>query len=314
MTLSLYQSFFLTSVLQFGFKPGHSTTLCSAMVKNVVSQYIHNGSPVLGCFFDASKAFNLIDHGILFDTLMKHGLPFPIIRFLASWYSMQKMQVRWDKSLSEPISLSNGVRQGSVLSPYLFAMYIDSLLLFLCDSGVGCYWGCSFVGAFSYADDVVLLAPCASAMRMMLQICCSFYVSHKLTFKLCSISPSNHSSYFNGIKLSFMDQVVHLGHVLTYDFDNTADILRAVKDLNRKPNSLLCTFKFLDQLIMTFLLKCYCLSLYECCLWSLNTPAIRIIEIALNKVFRKIWHLHFPCTYWYCSLRCTSTYHIKYAV
>ena len=64
MILSLYQPFFSTSLLQFGFKPGHSTTLCSAMVKNVVSRYIHNGSPVLGCFLDASKAFNLIDHGI----------------------------------------------------------------------------------------------------------------------------------------------------------------------------------------------------------------------------------------------------------
>ena len=120
--LSQYQPFFSTSVLQFGFKPGHSTTLCSAMVKNVVSRYIHNGSTVLGCFLDASKAFDLIDHGILFDTLMKRGLPFPIVRFLASWYSMQKMQVRWDKSLSEPFSVSNGVRQGSALSPHLFAV------------------------------------------------------------------------------------------------------------------------------------------------------------------------------------------------
>ena len=299
--LSLYQPFFSTSVLQFGFKPGHSTTLCSAMVKNVVSRYIHNGSPVLGCFLDASKAFDLIDHGILFDTLMKRGLPFPIVRFLASWYSMQKMQVRWDKSLSEPFSVSNGVRQGSVLSPHLFAVYIDSLLLDLCDSGVGCYWGCSFVGAFSYADDVVLLAPCASALRLMLQICCSFSVSHKLTFNatktqlICfyapSVCPITPAIYFNGIKLSFMDQVIHLGHILTDDLDDTADILRAVKDLNRKANSLLCTFKFLDPLIMTFLLKFYCLSLYGCCLWSLNTPAIRIIEIALNKVLRKIWHL-----------------------
>ena len=84
----------------------------------------------------------------------------------ASWYSMQKMQVCWDKSLSEPFSVSNGVRQGSVLSPHLFAVYIDRLLLDLCDSGVGCYWGCSFVGAFSYADDLVLLAPCASALRL----------------------------------------------------------------------------------------------------------------------------------------------------
>ena len=174
------------------------------MVKNVVSRYIHNGSPVLGCFLDASKAFDLIDHCILFDTLMKRGLPSPVVRFLAS---LQKMKVRWDKSLTEPFSLSSGVCQGSVISPHLFPV-IDSLLLDLCDSGVGCYWGCSFVGAFSYADDMVLLAPCASAMRMMLQICCSFSVSHKLTFNatktqlICfatSVRPITLTVYFNGI-------------------------------------------------------------------------------------------------------------------
>ena len=85
---------------------------------------------------------------------------------------MKKMQVRWDKSLSEPFSVSNGVRQGSVFITTPFCSDIDRLLLDLCDSGVGCYWGCSFVGAFSYADDLVLLAPCASALRLMLQICC----------------------------------------------------------------------------------------------------------------------------------------------
>ena len=79
-------------------------------------------TPVLGCFLDASKAFDLIDHGILFDTLMKRGLPFPIVRFLVSWYSMQKMQVCWDKSLSEAFSVFNGVHQGSVLSLHLFCI------------------------------------------------------------------------------------------------------------------------------------------------------------------------------------------------
>ena len=58
-----------------------------------------------------------------------------------------------------------------------------------------------------------------------------------------------------------MDQVVHLGHILTNELDDTADILRAVKDLNRKANALLCTFKFLDP-FMTFLFKFYCLLLY----------------------------------------------------
>ena len=45
-----YESFFSTSPLQFGFKPGHSTSLCTATVKNEISRYLHNGSPVLVCF------------------------------------------------------------------------------------------------------------------------------------------------------------------------------------------------------------------------------------------------------------------------
>ena len=44
-------------------------------------------------------------------------------------------------------------------------MYLDGLLAELSGSGVGCYWGSLFAGAFCYADDIVLLVPCASALR-----------------------------------------------------------------------------------------------------------------------------------------------------
>ena len=58
----------------------------------------------------------------------------------------------------------NGTRQGSVLSPYFFGVYIDELLQMLRRSGVGCYIGGRFFGAMGYADDLILLAPCRSAM------------------------------------------------------------------------------------------------------------------------------------------------------
>ena len=52
----------------------------------------------------------------------------------------------------------------------------------LSDSNVGCYWGGHFAGAVCYADDIVLLAPSASALRRMLSICDSFATSHGLLF------------------------------------------------------------------------------------------------------------------------------------
>ena len=57
---------------------------------------------------------------------------------------------------------------------------MDGLLAELSSSGVGCYWGSSFAGAFCYADDIVLLASCASALRTMLNICTYYAVSHGL--------------------------------------------------------------------------------------------------------------------------------------
>ena len=81
-----------------------------------------------------------------------------------------------------PFGVSNGVRLGGVLSPILFTIYIDDLLLDLHQLGVGCFWNQRFVGALCYADDVALLAPSPCALRLMLNRCYQFAQSHSLVF------------------------------------------------------------------------------------------------------------------------------------
>ena len=90
----------------------------------------------------------------------------------------------------------NGVKQGGVISPILFCVYIDGLLQLLCKSKVGCFIGDVFVGALAYASNLVLLAPTARAMRLMLHICdlyaiCLLYTSPSPRDGLLSRMPSS---------------------------------------------------------------------------------------------------------------------------
>jgi len=83
---------------------------------------------------------------------------------------------------SLPFTVSNGVKQGGVLSPILFCVYIDRLLHLLAESGIGCFVGRVFVGALVYADDIVLLSPTASGMRTLLHVCDVFANDFSVVF------------------------------------------------------------------------------------------------------------------------------------
>jgi hypothetical protein len=83
---------------------------------------------------------------------------------------------------SDYFTVSNGVKQGGVLSPVLFCIYIDNLLIKLSQAGVGCYIGRQFVVALAYADDIVLVAPTPTAMRKLLSICSAFAVEYDIRF------------------------------------------------------------------------------------------------------------------------------------
>ena len=174
-----------------------------------------------------------------------------------------------------------------------FSVYLDSLLDRLADSSVGCYWGHQFAGALGYADNLVLLAPTASALRQMLSICDSYATSHGLVFstkKTQLICFHSQQTECPGIVLQYQDQVSHLGHILTHNLDDKLDILRAIENLHRKANCVLYKFGAVDPFVKTYLLKSCCLSLYGCPLWSLSSPSIELIEIALDKLLRRVWN------------------------
>ena len=80
------------------------------------------------CMLDAFEAFDRVHYDKLFDLLRKRQLPATVIRLLLDIYTTQRMRGVWNGSASVCLTIENGVRQGSILSPILCCAYIDELL------------------------------------------------------------------------------------------------------------------------------------------------------------------------------------------
>ena len=150
---------------QFGFKSGHSTSMCTSVFERVTEHYINRGSHVFVCFIDFSKAFDNVKYWNLLNKLLNDNIDGNIIRILAYWFSQQEACVRWHSVVSQLFAIGNGTRQGGVSSPHLFTRFIWELLSELELTRIGCHVSNVIVNVLAYADDLVLLAPSWRAMQ-----------------------------------------------------------------------------------------------------------------------------------------------------
>ena len=214
------------------------------------------------------------------------------------------VRVSWCGVMSDYFLAVNGVKQGGVLSPVLFCVYIDGLLVALSKAGVGCFIGSNFVGALAYADDVVLLAPTATALRRMLSICDCYASEYCISFnaiksKCLVFLPNsrrflrqqlNECTFYVGNKpIEYVTSYSHLGHIITSLMDDDADLVKRRSDFVGQVNNVLCYFGKVNSLVKNRLFHNYCTSMYGCELWSLNTDRINDLSIAWRKGLRRVW-------------------------
>ena len=289
-----------TSDLQFGFKPKHSTTQCTFIVNEVVDYYTSGGSSVYVTLLDASKAFDKVNYVRLFTLLLKRGLCPLLIKFLLQMYTHQSLVVKWQGSSSQAFDCRNGIKQGAVLSPVLFCIYMDHLLVRLAKSGVGCYVGHIFSGAISYADDLTLLAPSHIATQSLLNICSNFAAEFDVTFN----SSKSNIVVFNSSRncekrplylcesvIPYCSKAKHLGLFIGENVMK-CNMKKATQDFVSQVNMLICNYSHCKFESLRYLFNSYCSSYYGCPLWDLSENSLSSFCTTWRKCIRRLFNLN----------------------
>ena len=315
LLLGRLTSYLETSDNQFGYKRKIGCEMAVFSIKQVISFYSQSNTPIYATYLDASQAFNKVDHRILIEKLMKRGLPGYFINLLINWFDNQKFFVSWGKSKSESFSVLQGVRQGGILSAYLFAVYMDDLSVALNDTGIGAIIGIKRVNHLIYADDICILASTLSALRNLLQVCNEYAGLHNLDFnpnktEMQFFVPNflfgtkdEIGVFFNSVRLTHTKSVTYLGYLISSKCKNKSVILDDEIEIKKRKCEIYMraymirnVFVYCSVAVKQQLFHSYLDSIYCCSLWNFKIKRQHSIMIAYNNALRIIFGLHSRCS------------------
>ena len=220
-------------------------------------------------------------------------------KHLTFWYSKQEVCIRWGTEMSSYFNISNGVIQGGILSPSLFAIYMDDLSSLLNTSRIGCHISDVCINHVFYADDLCLMAPCAIALQELINICCLYSIEIDLNFNAtksyCMIfTPRNYKRfipplYLNKLPVLYTDSIKYLGYTFSSNNCDDNDMLKQMRMLYCRSNRLVRLFSKCSKPVLLELCKSFCTVFYCSYFWTnYKKTTFSKIRVAYNNVYRKI--------------------------
>jgi len=287
--------------LQSGFRPKYSTDTCLIHLTDHIKSEMDKGNYTGMVTLDLQKAFDTVNHNIMYNKLKAIGLDDNSVNWFRSYLSGRSQMVNLDGYNSKPEAITCGVPQGSVLGPLLFLIYVNDM-----ESAVTCK-------LLLYADDSALLIShkdidyIQTELSVQLESVNKWLIDNRLSLHLGKTESilfgskrklkkhSNIRVICKGQELQCRKSVKYLG----IEMDQNLSGELTGKSIIKKTNSRLkffyrqCTFKNpeIRKMLCSSLIQCN--FDYACSTWfsSLSKVVRSKLQICQNKMIRFINNL-----------------------
>lgn len=203
---------------------------------------------------------------------------------------------------SRQFPVRNSTRQGGLLSPYLFTVYVDGLSQGLTGTGLGCGIGNVTINHISYADDFCLMTSTIFAIKKLLKICQEYAKEHSIIFNpgktVCQgFMPYSYDILrprieFCGKNIQWCDGVKYLGYDVSCRNRDASELERRRRDIYIRANVITSRFGRCSELVKRYLFNTYFSSIYCMSMWCpKNDALVKKLKVAYNDAFRGLFNV-----------------------
>ena len=249
----------------------------------------------------------ILEHELTLSFLLDQldSCPWVVSHFCTSLRTSMNIKLHW--LCSSYFSVINGVRQGGILSPKLFSVYVDDLSVALSATKTGCVINDKSVSHAFYADDLCIMSASPVGLQKLIDICYNYSVQNFLTFNttkyVCVVfKPKMFKLYcppmvLNAAPLPYVDSVKYLGFMFTPDSKDDVDMQRQLRTFYACSNTIIRQFAKCDESVKLVLFCSFCSCYYCPYLWlDMTKHSARILRVAYNNAHTKILKLLMTCS------------------
>ena len=160
---------------QAGFRKGRSCADQLFILTDVLAKHRQEGKKLMACFIDIRKAYDRVWRDGLWKALWQKGVRGRMWRVLKGYYKKVQSAVRLEGGNTDWFDVDVGVRQGCVISPMLFDVFVDQLAREVRALKLGVAAADGRLSLLLYADDIVLMADSQKDLQRMLGAVQAFF-------------------------------------------------------------------------------------------------------------------------------------------